>query len=1032
MADIGIKLGVEGEKTFKNALREINNELKVSASEIQLLAVKYDGNDKSIEALTETGKALENQLSKQQEKVKTVSEALENAKNSFGETDARTLKWQESLNKAQTEVLKTEKAIAQNNDALEKLNSGAEEAAVSEKELKEAAAKAAKEIAEQQKKVDEAKKTLLKYADAAEKKAAAALKALAVGSAAAVTAVSALVLSAGNAADELSDMSKVTGLSTTQLQIYSYTAKMAGTTLENITSAQTKLTKAMGAAKDPTSATAKKFAELDVKVTDTTGHLRNADDVFVDTIDALGRIDNEAERDAAAMEIFGKSARELNPLILEGASGLKKYAEEAKSMGAIVSEDNVTALADMQRTVKQIGTQFDALKQNLAARFAPIAKNVLGKIQSIVQTVAKQLDSPKMKSAIDKLGKALQGFLEKTSSLASKILPRLVDAATFVIGNFDKLAISIGAVWAIFKGVQTVTNVAKAFSAVKTALDTLRTASAATEISVGTMNATMATTAVTAAPVIAVIAALGVAVYAAKASADHYKETLKEMTKASDELSDEIASVVARESESRDAYGKTIAEINFAKEKSGQYIKRLKELEGQGKLTNEQQEEYAGIVRRLKSLLPDLNVELNKQTGLLKDGADAIDDQISALLKKAKASAYEERLTAAYKSQYELELKRNAAQENWYKTNKDYWSNIDRIKSEYSVIEEAYNRNKSRFDLQQKMVDLSREEQQWNATMAAASKANNEAYAAYMQSIEETETLEKQYREFAGVIKETTGVVEENTDGIKSENAVLDEHAQKIDALAEEHYKKIIDAATNMFDKIKTTTDLSMNDITETLKHNRKAIEDYEENLRIIEERGASESVMEYLSSLGVEQAGVIDLIAHSTDKQFKDFTKNFDKNVMSAEASATSWGLRVADGVANGITKGKERVAGATRIMARTIEKAFTTYMDIKSPSRLMEKKALFVPGGAAKGIIKGIPDVIKATDAMSTAVERAFSIPQPTALTAMYGVRGTGGGQPGVGNTYNSYYNISDPSPEFYDTVMKGVDKQFGGLYA
>lgn len=1029
MVDIGIKLGVESEKAFKNALREINNELKVSASEIQLLAVKYDGNDKSIEALTETGKALENQLSKQQEKVKAVSEALENARNSFGEADARTLKWQETLNKAETEVIKTEKAIEQNNDALEKLNSGADEAAASEKELKEAAAKAAREIEEQRKKVDEAKSTLLKYADAAEKKAAAALKALAVGSAAAVTAVSALVLSAGNAADELSDMSKVTGLSTTQLQVYSYTAKMAGTTLDNITSAQTKLTKAMGAAKDPTSATAKKFEELKVKVTDATDHLRNADEVFVDVIDALGRIDNEAERDAAAMEIFGKSARELNPLILEGASGLKKYAEEAKSMGAIVSEDNVTALADMQGTVKQIGTQFDALKQNLAARFAPIAKSVLGKIQGIVQTVAKQLDSPKMKSAIDKLGKALQGFLEKTSSLASKLLPRLVDAVTFVIGNFDKLAISVGAVWAIFKGAQTVTNVAKAFSAVKTALDTLRTASAATEVTVGTMNTTMAATAATAAPVIAVIAALGVAVYAAKASADHYKETLKEMTKASDELSDEIASVVARESESRDAYGETITEINFAKEKSGQYIKRLKELEGQGKLTSEQQEEYAGIVRRLKTLLPDLNVELNKQTGLLKDGADAIDDQIDALLRKAKASAYEERLTAAYKSQYELELKRNAAYENWLKTNKDYWTNIDRIKSERAELNRSHE-DATLWAARMNMLD--EEERKWNETMAAASKANNESYAAYMQSIEETENLEKQYREFAGTIEETTTVIDDNTSSIKDENRALDEQAQKIDALAEEHYKKIINAATNMFDKIKTTTDLSMNDITETLKHNRKAIEDYEENLRIIEERGASENVMEYLNSLGVEQAGVIDLIAHSTDKQFKDFTKNFDKNVMSAEASATSWGLRVADGVANGITKGKERVAGATRIMARTIEKAFTTYMDIKSPSRLMEKKALFVPGGAAKGIIKGIPDVIKATDAMSTAVERAFSIPQPTALTGMYGVRGTGGGQPGVGNTYNSYYNISDPSPAFYDTFMKDVDKQFGGVYA
>ena len=392
MADIGIKIGVEGEKSFKSALKSINDELKVSSSEMTMLAAKYDGNEKSVESLTEKQKALQKQLAGQKEAVKTISEALENAKNSFGEADARTLAWQKKLNDAEAAVYKTEKAINENDKAL----------------------------GEQKKLTDETKKALTEYAKAAEEKAAKALKALTAAAAASVTAISALVISSGKAADELTDMSKKTGLSTTALQKYDYTAKMTGTSLETITGAQAKLVKQMGAARDESSSAAKKFAELGVSVKDASGELRNTDDVFVDVIDALGQIDNEAERDAAAMDIFGKSAQELNPLILEGAEGMKKYAEEAENLGVIVSEDNVSALADMQDKVKEVTAQFDALKTNLAANFAPIAKEILEKVQEFIKNISDQLQSPKMQEAIRNLGESLKKFLERASELAEK------------------------------------------------------------------------------------------------------------------------------------------------------------------------------------------------------------------------------------------------------------------------------------------------------------------------------------------------------------------------------------------------------------------------------------------------------------------------------------------------------------------------------------------------------------------------------------------------------------------------------------
>ena len=61
--------------------------------------------------------------------------------------------------------------------------------------------------------------------------------------------------------------------------------------------------------------------------------MRDADDVFMDMVDALGSIENETERDALAMQIFGKSARELNPLIRAGSKALADYSKEAEELG---------------------------------------------------------------------------------------------------------------------------------------------------------------------------------------------------------------------------------------------------------------------------------------------------------------------------------------------------------------------------------------------------------------------------------------------------------------------------------------------------------------------------------------------------------------------------------------------------------------------------------------------------------------------------------------------------------------------------
>ena len=52
MSDFGLKIGIEGERQFKNALREINQSFRVLGSEMKLVSSEFDKNDKSIKAVT--------------------------------------------------------------------------------------------------------------------------------------------------------------------------------------------------------------------------------------------------------------------------------------------------------------------------------------------------------------------------------------------------------------------------------------------------------------------------------------------------------------------------------------------------------------------------------------------------------------------------------------------------------------------------------------------------------------------------------------------------------------------------------------------------------------------------------------------------------------------------------------------------------------------------------------------------------------------------------------------------------------------
>jgi len=109
--NFGLKIGVEGEKEFKNALRDIKQSFKVLGSEMKLVTSEFDKQDKSIAATAARNEVLNKAIDAQKQKISTLEAALRNASESFGENDRRTQNWQIALNNANSELNNLEREL---------------------------------------------------------------------------------------------------------------------------------------------------------------------------------------------------------------------------------------------------------------------------------------------------------------------------------------------------------------------------------------------------------------------------------------------------------------------------------------------------------------------------------------------------------------------------------------------------------------------------------------------------------------------------------------------------------------------------------------------------------------------------------------------------------------------------------------------------------------------------------------------------------------------------------------------------------
>jgi TP901 family phage tail tape measure protein len=543
VSDFGFKIGIEGEKQFKNALREINQSFRVLGSEMKLVSSEFDKNDKSIQAITARNNQLNKEIDAQKEKVSTLEKALSNAAASFGENDRRTLSWQTQLNNANAELNNMERELKEsqeevkrlNREKLDKLVGGLKQAGeIAGKTLvaglKAAAAAMAAigagavatgkwikdslnvyaDYEDSMKQVQatmgltgvEGEEAFKKLSEAAKEAGAStrfsasesadALNYLALAGYDAEQAIDALpgvlTLAAAGGMDlakasdlvtdsmaalglEISDMdsymdmmARTSQKSNTDVQQLGEGILVAGATMKNAgqeldtlnvmlgvlanrgikgSEGGTKLRNVIMSLTSPTSAATKELDSLGISVTDSSGNIREMNEIFEDLNEKLGGL-SESDKMNALSNIFNKQDLAAVNALLSGTGDEMNnlYNELANAEGAALqmSETMESGLAGSVRSLK---SAYEGLQITIGEQFSDMAGEVVGDVTSLVRDVTAILNDGFGEGDITAIGERISSFLMDGIKRISEYLPEVIEMVSIMLTELVNVLVAL-------------------------------------------------------------------------------------------------------------------------------------------------------------------------------------------------------------------------------------------------------------------------------------------------------------------------------------------------------------------------------------------------------------------------------------------------------------------------------------------------------------------------------------------------------------------------------------------------------------
>lgn len=411
--EIKTTLKLEGEQEYRRQMSDAAGAIKTLNSEQKLAEAQFKRTGDEQEYAASKAEILRKKIEEQKKAVAAAEAAVkELTANGVKPNDKAMQTWQTKLNNAKTSLVNMETQLDNTEKEL-----GQQENALKDTSTETGNLQTAMDSLDRQVTLENVAKAIDTVYDS--------LMGVVRGVARAAKALWDWETEGADWADELLTTATQTGMDVETLQAWRYAAQFIDTEVEDIIKARDKLTKGMVKA---TPQIEEAYDALGVSAFDAAGRMRDSEDVFWDVLAALSEITDETEQDAIAQTLLGKSFRDLKPLLQAGRAAWDQYVAEGRDV-AVVSEENVHALGDLDDAQNRLTATLEATKYDTLAELAPLFTDVSNAMATAVQGFRDFLQTEEGQAAMQGLADALSGIITSLTGEGGEGFKTLIEGA---------------------------------------------------------------------------------------------------------------------------------------------------------------------------------------------------------------------------------------------------------------------------------------------------------------------------------------------------------------------------------------------------------------------------------------------------------------------------------------------------------------------------------------------------------------------------------------------------------------------------
>ena len=127
----------------------------------------------------------------------------------------------------------------------------------------------------------------------------------------------------------------------------------------------------MAEGKEADTAFTRALEELNVPMYDAMGNVRDMNDLLPEIADRISEMGAGLETTGLVMDLFGRSGRDLLPVLMEGGDALRGMEQRAADLGATMSTTDVAAVRDYKKSSEDLADAWRGLKDVIARELGP-------------------------------------------------------------------------------------------------------------------------------------------------------------------------------------------------------------------------------------------------------------------------------------------------------------------------------------------------------------------------------------------------------------------------------------------------------------------------------------------------------------------------------------------------------------------------------------------------------------------------------------------------------------------------------------